>query len=120
MLVNGTAKLCISDDNGVSKEVLRIGEGDFFGERGLMTGEPRAASVIADSELECYRLSKSAFQDIVQSRPDLVDDISRTLASRLGALERARQQLGEEAAASASSNSDLSDRIRRFFGMTLR
>ena len=76
--------------------------------------------LIADSELECYRLSKSAFQDIVQSRPDLVDDISRTLASRLGALERARQQLGEEAAASASSHSDLSDRIRRFFGMTLR
>jgi len=38
-----------------------LGEGDFFGERALITGEPRAANITAVTECATLALSKEAF-----------------------------------------------------------
>lgn len=119
VLTAGTVKICIQADDGSSRDVYRLGEGEFFGEHGMLTGKPRSASAIADSEVCCYRLNKTAFGKILMARPELVDELSHVLSSRLGVLDRARHELEEiqNAASSAPLHGELAARIRHFFGL---
>jgi CRP-like cAMP-binding protein len=84
---------------------------------GMMTGEPRSATVIALSDVECYRLDKEAFNDILKHRPEIAEDISEQLARRRVELDAAREGLNEEAmqARLRYHQGDLLQRIRRFF-----
>jgi CRP-like cAMP-binding protein len=42
-----------------------MGEGDFFGERALLTGEPRAANVTALEDVNTLCLSRNRFEEVV-------------------------------------------------------
>jgi len=96
---------------GVNQDVASLGPGDYFGEMGMMTGQPRASSVIATTDVKCYRLGKEAFQAILQRRPELVEDLSRTLAVRRVELEAVRDEASEEA---------IRERLRKTQGVVLR
>ena len=91
LITRGEAEVRVSaDGNNLSERVATLGEGDFFGEMGMMTGEARAATLIALSDVECYRLDKEAFNDVLQRRPEIAEDISVVLARRSrGARSRA-------------------------------
>jgi small-conductance mechanosensitive channel len=52
-----------------SKLVATLNGPDFFGEMGLMTGEPRLADVIATTDVECFRLGKETFERVLLHRP---------------------------------------------------
>lgn len=62
--------------------VATLGPGDFFGERALLTGHPRAASVDTVEECVLYSLSKQAFQSAMAERASLVDEIRSSLFDR--------------------------------------
>jgi len=95
-----------------------LSAGSFFGEMGLMTGAPRTATVVAKTPVECYRLDKAAFQEIVQSRPGMVEGISQVLAARKAALDVAQLGLARaDAQRTARDQLELLDRVRRFFGL---
>lgn len=116
----GEAEVRVTADGGkLSSVVAQLEPGDFFGEMGLMTGEPRAATVVALTDVECYRLDKEAFREIVQSRPELLESVSHILAERRMELEEAREGLNEEAKQlrMAHAKNDMLERIRRFFTM---
>jgi len=51
---------------------------------------------MATSNVECYRLDKHAFDDIMQSRPEIAEDISEVLARRRAELDAVREDLSEE------------------------
>jgi hypothetical protein len=68
----------------------------YFGEMGMMTGAPRAADVIARTDVECYRLDKSGFQQILAARPELAKDMSRTMAKRRAELKAAREGMADD------------------------
>ncbi len=97
-LINkGKAEVRVTvDDSKASEKVATLGAGDFFGEMGLMTGEPRSATVVALSDVECYRLDKSTFQSTLRSRPEIAEDISTILAKRRVELEAAKEGLTDE------------------------
>jgi len=84
---------------------------------GMMTGEPRSATVAALSDIVCYRLDKSAFQEIISRRPEIAENISHLLARRKVALESMREELNEEAKRLRMGHTqvDLLGRIREFF-----
>ncbi|OGQ11456.1 MAG: hypothetical protein A2138_07265, partial [Deltaproteobacteria bacterium RBG_16_71_12] len=63
LLIAGEAAVRVAKD-GIETEVARIGAGSFFGEMSLMTGEPRSATVVAITDVECYRLDAAAFRDL--------------------------------------------------------
>ena len=120
LMTLGAAEVRVTGEGGkVSAVVAQLEPGDFFGEMGLMTGEPRAATVVALSEVECYRLDKDAFQEIVQRRPEILEDISHILVRRRLELETAREELNEEAnqLRLAQDRQALLNRIRKFFTM---
>jgi CRP-like cAMP-binding protein len=82
----------------------------------LMTGEARTASVIATTDLVCYRLNKPAFEEILKKTPSMADQIAEVLALRKTALSAARDERDPLAAvAVATAKHDLLGRIRGFF-----
>jgi small-conductance mechanosensitive channel/CRP-like cAMP-binding protein len=117
IMTRGEAEVRVAVDGNLSKKVATLREGDFFGEMGLMTGEPRTATIVAQTEVECYRLDKDAFHQIIKSRPEIAEDISHVLARRRVELEAVREGLNEAAKHQRLSRAqgDLLKRIRNFF-----
>jgi len=98
------------------KWVAELGAGTVFGEMGLMTGEPRSATVTAKTDVECYRLDKAGFETILRARPAIAAEISDVLATRASGLSQAVEEAAAAAAARAQPE-NLRERIRAFFGL---
>lgn len=118
LIIEGEASVHVAEE-GMTREVARLAAGDFFGEMGLMTGAPRSATVIAESPVRCYRLDRSAFQEIVRRRPEVAEHVAEILASRRSAVEAARAGLDAAAAENRrlARKADLLQSIRGFFGV---
>jgi CRP-like cAMP-binding protein len=63
--------------------LAQLGAGDLFGEMALLTGNPRSASVMAESEVDLWSLSQADFDDLVTAYPNLALALSRLLSERL-------------------------------------
>ena len=98
-------------------EITAGGSGSFFGEMGLLTGEPRTATVLAARDTLCYRLDKSAFEDIIHARPVIAEEISQIMAERRSGLDSARHDLDEAAqqAELARHQGEVLAKIKEFF-----
>jgi len=103
----------------LAKSVATIEAPNFFGEMGLMTGEPRTADVVALTDVECYRLDKEGLQRILEERPEAAEQFSRTLAKRRVELVAATEGLDAEAgrARIASEETRILEKIQEFFGL---
>ena len=53
------------------RDIAALGPGDHFGELGLIGERERAATVIADTQLDCLELTAWDFRDLVKSDGDL-------------------------------------------------
>ena len=118
ILENGEAQVSLaSADGAASQAVARLKGGDFMGEMALMTGQPRSATVAALTHVDCYRLDREGFADILAKRPEIAEAISLALAKRRIELDSARGGLDEEARRLAvkRTQGDLLSRIRDFF-----
>lgn len=100
-------------------EVSRLGPGTFFGEMALLTGEKRRATIVALTDVDCYRLDADAFRALLLKRPDLAETVAAVLAERSVGLSAAHEKLDEAARASqlARSRADMLDKIRSFFAL---
>jgi small-conductance mechanosensitive channel/CRP-like cAMP-binding protein len=119
ILIDGTAEVRVNVD-GAEKEVARLSAPSFFGEMGLMTGAPRTATVIATTEVECYRLDKDAFHKILSARPEIAAEISTLLASRKVELQTVREDLDASTKARCMEQErvQMLSKIQRFFGLS--
>ena len=96
--------------------VARLGEGKFFGEMALMTGEPRAADVVATRDSELLVLGHAAFHATLAKNPDLALVVSRAIAERQAKLEEHAQSKEAEAAIEERT-SQLVGKIKQFFSL---
>ncbi|MFO0761581.1 MAG: mechanosensitive ion channel family protein [Byssovorax sp.] len=120
ILIDGTAQVRVNVD-GVEKDVAKLSAPGFFGEMGLMTGAPRTATVIAVGEVECYRLDKEAFHQILSERPEIAAEISSILATRKIELEAVKGHLDAESKARriADERVKILSTVRHFFGLDI-
>ena len=100
-------------ENGRRRTVATLGEGDFFGEMALLTGEPRTANVIALEESEVLEIGHEALKQLFETNPGLCESISSTVAERRAALSASQ----EETEVRAKESAGLLARIRRFFSL---
>jgi small-conductance mechanosensitive channel/CRP-like cAMP-binding protein len=114
LIVAGEADVWSEHDGGRS-HVATLKPGSVFGEMGLMTGEPRRATITARTDVECYRLDKAAFEAILRARPDLAGDLSQVIARRQGELDSVRETAGS--GRPAAPQDAIRARIRSFFGL---
>ena len=119
IIVEGRADVCVESGQSERAKVAELGPGDFFGEMALMTGEARAASVIARTNVLVYRLDKDSFRDLLAARTDIAEQISTLLASRRAELEAVRENLDAEALAAraAATRRDIRQKIWHLFGL---
>jgi len=99
---------------GAFKEVATLGDGEFFGEMSLMTGEMRAATVVAKTDVECYIVEKESFQEIVQEKPELAGTISDILSRRQVVLGAQRKMTPVP---NVAQTNQLRSKIASFFGI---
>jgi small-conductance mechanosensitive channel/CRP-like cAMP-binding protein len=116
ILVGGEAEVWF--EQGDARRLLTtLPAGSVFGEMGMLTGEPRRASVTAKSDVDCYRLDKAGFEDILRSRPAIAEEMAAILAARNVQLTSAQEALGAEAHAHERSRQHASilGKMRAFF-----
>jgi small-conductance mechanosensitive channel len=107
------------DDGRTTRRLAAIDAPSFFGEMGLMAGEPRTADVIALTDVDCYRLDKTGLQRILEDRPEVAEHFSKTLAKRRVELAAALEGLNAEArhARMQTEETRILDKIQEFFGL---
>jgi small-conductance mechanosensitive channel/CRP-like cAMP-binding protein len=120
ILASGKAEVRVSGDDDATRTVATIEAPSYFGEMGLMAGEPRFASVVAITDAECYRLDKAGFEKILKDRPEIAHEISQLLAKRKVELVAIREGLDAAAqrARLASEQARILERMKAFFGLS--
>lgn len=103
----------------LEKLVTRLRAPEVFGEMGVMTGEPRTATVSAATDVECYRIDREMFHDLVKVRHELAESISAVMARRRVELQAVRDNLGPEERKGrvAAERSRILAGIQTFFGL---
>lgn len=117
LIVSGEAEIVHEPAEGVRVPVGKVAAGGFFGEMGLLTGEPRTATVIAVTDVECYRLDKASFQGLLMTRPQIAEDISRIVGERQRDSDRADSAASSAAPGGTETAGELLKKIRQFFGL---
>jgi len=113
----GTVKVVL-ESSGERHEVTRLGEGDFFGEMALLTGEPRSATIVACCDVEAYVLRKEPFREVLQQNPAIAEKISETIVRRKAMLQQQASQITTIGIRiEAEEQRNFLVRIQRFFGL---
>jgi small-conductance mechanosensitive channel/CRP-like cAMP-binding protein len=122
ILARGTVRIFREAEPGTAGErqpLTTLSAPQYFGEMGLLTGQARTATIVAESDVLCYRLDKRGFEEIIRARPVLAEAISKTVAERQAANDATLAMLSAEARARATGTraGELMRRIRDFFGL---
>lgn len=85
---SGVVEICRARGEGEAPSVVAyLGEGDTIGEMAITTGSPRGSLARVPQTAEVYKLSKSAFEALLQEIPEfagcLLSVMSRRLEDRL-------------------------------------
>jgi len=116
ILAYGEAEVLYEPPSGAPSVIGTVRAGEFFGEMALITGDARTATVVAKTDVECYRLDRASFQEFLLGRAEISEDITRVMGGRRGDLERVRQAFATTVPV-AEAEVRLATKIRRFFGM---
>jgi small-conductance mechanosensitive channel/CRP-like cAMP-binding protein len=97
--------------------VGHIAAGQIFGEMSLLTGEPRAASVVAATGVLVYEIGHDQFEALLERRPELAQEISRLVAQRRVATDAAMRDAtaGEVANETQRVSEQILTRMRGMF-----
>jgi small-conductance mechanosensitive channel len=116
VITSGTVSVR-ADDGVTQEELAQLGAGEFFGEMSLLTGAPRSATIVAISDVDCYRLDAEVFQRLLARRTDLADTVAQALRERRTQLQSYRPIGQPRSMSSELTQGDLLNRIRGFFGV---
>ena len=85
--------LILDGKAAVIKEGEKLAElesGNFFGELGVIDGQPRTADVVAITETTCWILSQWAMKSVIANHPEVALSMLEELVRRLRATDAAR------------------------------
>lgn len=84
IVLEGRVRIFEPRDDG-EVEVAEMGPGDFFGELALLLEGVRSKSAQAIEDVELMVILKSAFDELLESDPDLNEQVRRKFDERLPA-----------------------------------
>lgn len=120
ILTKGEVSVNVESPNGNTSVIAKITSPNFFGEISLMTGSKRSATIISDTDTDCYRLDKSIFQQIVKERPEVAEILAEVLAKRKANLEKVKENIDliKHQENIEIHKTDLLYKIRNLFGIS--
>ncbi len=68
-------------------EVARVGDGEVFGERAFLSGEPRSATVRAGARLAAVEVDSNALRALFTEHGELAEELAGRMAARRAELE---------------------------------
>lgn len=92
-VLTGTLKVLVSDEDGREVILTLIGQGDLFGEMGVIDEEPRSATVMALTPADLIMISKADFRHILEEHFEVSLHLMRNLARRLRVADRKIESL---------------------------
>jgi CRP-like cAMP-binding protein len=87
VVVQGSVTVSIRDA-GMERSVATLRAGDIFGEMSLLTGSPRAATVIAQTPVVALKIDRSAMSPLLDAEPALSERFAAMLEKRRIELDR--------------------------------
>jgi small-conductance mechanosensitive channel/CRP-like cAMP-binding protein len=103
LVAEGTLRVFRSEAEGGSMvELATLQPGDLAGERSLLTGEPRSASVAALTECIVLEITRESLTQVLNREPGLLPLLEKTVAER-ERLNQSRTDLEASEAASSSA-----------------
>ena len=88
---SGVVEICRARGEGETPSVVAyLGEGDTIGEMAITTGSPRGSLARVPQTAEVYKLSKPAFEALMQEIPEFVSCLLSVMSGRLE--DRLRKQ----------------------------
>ncbi|MCY7316374.1 MAG: cyclic nucleotide-binding domain-containing protein, partial [Rubrivivax sp.] len=85
--ISGRLRAYVLDDDGTEHLVREMARGQVIGEMALYTDEPRSATVVAIRDSVLVRLSKPAFQRLLENSVQASIALTRQLIRRLQAVQ---------------------------------
>jgi len=123
IILEGSAEVRIGEGGRVAT-VATLQAKQFFGEMSLLTGEPRSATIVAQTKLEVVVITKETLERPIMKNPQIAERIGGVLAERKSELavhleslnhrHESRQEVVEQ------RRKSLGSRIRQFFGAPAR
>ncbi len=84
VLCDGVARACVTlPATETVTTVARLRPGSIVGEVGLITSQPRSASVIAQSDVTVMELTRDHFAQIVARHPQVLSNLAQLIGTRL-------------------------------------
>ena len=84
VILAGTVRVELQDGAGQILNLTELGAGEIFGERAILTDEPRSANVRAITEVHAARLLRKDFEELLHETPVLYANLCGILARQLG------------------------------------
>jgi hypothetical protein len=88
MLTSGRVRAFKREKTGRQRPLGDLAEGAFFGELSILTGRPRAASVVALSRCELLELDRATLEEITKTHPHVWNVLREFADQRTGASRR--------------------------------
>lgn len=83
IIQQGEVELWLIDSDGQKVVLDVLGEGKFFGELSMLSGETRSATAVSEDKVITLELSRNEFFDFLRRRPDAALDVLTELGDRL-------------------------------------
>ncbi len=109
LITAGCVKTYVYAPGTAKKVVVRLAKpGDYIGEFGLLDGNPRSASAMAEVPTEALLLPSRAFEVVLNSRPTVAEGVYQRLLEMICA-QTADEVLRKEADALAARREGVAD-----------
>src|SRR6201993_4285625 len=89
---SGAVQVVLEGAGGRRENIAVFGPQDCFGEMALLSGKPRSATIITIKETTVWRLSREAWDELIEKHPTWLLHFCATLSKRLAHVEQQYSQ----------------------------
>jgi small-conductance mechanosensitive channel len=118
ILAEGLLEVLIDQPDGTQIKVADLAPGTFFGEKSMLSGEPRSATIVCAAESIVCEITKVCMASLLERKPELAETLARAVVERDMhnelALSRATKEEVDQKISSVVGL--LVSKIRGFFG----
>lgn len=83
LILQGSVRACLQNEEGQELVLTHFRQGDFFGEMSLLDGRPRSATMVAQEDTSLAVLKRSKFLHALKKEPMIALDLLSALVQRL-------------------------------------
>jgi anion transporter len=92
IIQSGAVQVVLESGGGRKESIAVLGPQEGFGEMALLSGEPRSATIIAVKDSTVWRLSREAWNELIEKYPTWLLHFCATLSKRLARVEQQYSQ----------------------------